>query len=52
MFAENRPAAFRLFDLRQDPGEHRDLAGGHPQLVRRLHAEVRDRAGGRLPFYA
>ena len=52
MFAENRPAAFRLFDLRQDPGEHRDVAGAHPELVRRLHAEVRDRAGGRLPFYA
>ena len=52
MFAENRPADFRLFDLRRDPGEHRDLAHAQPQLVRQLHAEVRDRAGGRLPYYA
>ena len=52
MFAENRPAGFRLFDLRQDPGEHRDLAPAQPELVRELHAEVRGRAGGRLPYYA
>jgi arylsulfatase A-like enzyme len=52
MFAENRPAHFRLFDLREDPGERRDVAHAQPELVRRLHAEVCDRVGGRLPYYA
>jgi hypothetical protein len=28
------------------------LARAQPQLVRQLHAEVRDRVGGRLPYYA
>jgi arylsulfatase A-like enzyme len=51
MFGENRPGDFRLFDLGQDPGEGRDLAQARPHLVRRLHAKVRDGAGGRLPYY-
>jgi arylsulfatase A-like enzyme len=51
MFAENRPAGFRLFDLRQDPDEHRDLAHAQPQVVRELHAEVLRRAGGQLPYF-
>jgi arylsulfatase A-like enzyme len=52
MFAENRAAQFRLFDLREDPGERNDLARAQPELVRRLHATVCDRARGRLPYYS
>jgi arylsulfatase A-like enzyme len=51
MWANNRPGHFHLFDLRRDPGEFRDVAGRHPHLVRELYAKVRERAGGRLPYY-
>jgi arylsulfatase A len=30
----------RLFDLEADPGETRDLAAGHPELVERMTAEL------------
>ncbi len=29
-----------LYDVRHDPGETRDLAGAHPEIVERLQAEV------------
>jgi arylsulfatase A-like enzyme len=47
----NGRGARKLFDLKRDPGEHRDLAHRHPQLARRLHRLVVEEAGGRLPYY-
>jgi arylsulfatase A-like enzyme len=51
MWANNRPGRFHLFDLRRDPGEFDNVARRHPRLVRELYARVRERAGGRLPYY-
>ena len=51
MWADNRPSHFQLFDLRKDPGEFDNVAREHPQLIRELYATVRDRSGGRLPYY-
>jgi arylsulfatase A-like enzyme len=51
MWADNRPSHFQLYDLRKDPGEFNNVAGAYPQLVRELYATVRERAGGRLPYY-
>lgn len=47
----NRGADFKLYDLRNDPGERRNVAAKHPRTVRKLFAIVRKRAGGRLPHY-
>jgi arylsulfatase A-like enzyme len=44
----NRP---HLFDVRSDPDEAEDVAAKHPDVVRRLHRTVVERAGGRLPYY-
>jgi arylsulfatase A-like enzyme len=41
----------KLFDLKRDPGEHRNLAQRHPRLARRLHRQVVEEAGGQLPYY-
>jgi hypothetical protein len=30
------PAALQLYDLQADPGEQRDVAGAHPDVVKRL----------------
>jgi arylsulfatase A-like enzyme len=51
LFGENRLHNFHLFDLRRDPGEHRNLAAESRRKVRELHRAVRRRADGRLPFY-
>jgi len=51
LWGYNRPGNFKLFDLRRDPGMHRNLAGRHPGLVDDLLGKVIDRAGGRLPWY-
>ena len=51
MWADNRPSHFQLFDLRKDPGESNNVAREHPRLIRELYATVRERAGGRLPYY-
>jgi arylsulfatase A-like enzyme len=51
MWANNRGRGFQLFDLEGDAGEHRNIAGRHPKLVRRLYETVREEAGGRLPHY-
>ncbi|MGH2824131.1 MAG: hypothetical protein ACRDLY_14125, partial [Thermoleophilaceae bacterium] len=51
MWGSNRPGRFHLFDLRGDPGEFDNVAGRHPQLVGELYATVRERTGGRLPYY-
>jgi arylsulfatase A-like enzyme len=47
----NKPAGFKLFDLRRDPGQFDNVAARHPDVVRALYARVLDRAGGRLPWY-
>lgn len=43
--------AMSLFDLRDDPGEHRNVAAEHPDVVQRLKAEydrvLRDGSNGR-----
>jgi arylsulfatase A-like enzyme len=51
MWADNRPARFHLYELRRDPGEYTNVARRHSRLVRELYATVRERAGGRLPYY-
>jgi arylsulfatase A-like enzyme len=47
----NRPGDFRLYDLRADPSERRNVAAAHPRLVREMHRHVVETLGGRLPFY-
>ncbi len=49
--ADNRLRDFRLFDLRADPGEHRNVAAQNPAVVRRLRRAALQRAGGKPPFY-
>jgi arylsulfatase A-like enzyme len=51
LFAENRGAGFRLFDLRRDPAETADVAAAHPGVVQRLHGRVLRESGGPLPWY-
>ena len=41
----------RLYDLRADPGERRNVAHRHRDLVHRFEKRVTRAAGGRLPFY-
>jgi arylsulfatase A-like enzyme len=49
--ASNGGEDFRLFDLRHDPYEHRNVAASHPGKVGELYGAVLRRAGGRLPLY-
>jgi len=49
--ADNRLRDFRLFNLRADPGEHRNVAAQNPAVVRRLRRAAVRRAGGKPPFY-
>jgi arylsulfatase A-like enzyme len=49
--ASNGQGSRNLFDLKRDPGEHRNVAQRHPQLTTRLHRRVVEEAGGRLPYY-
>jgi arylsulfatase A-like enzyme len=51
LWGYNQPRRFRLFNLKRDPGQHRNVAGRHPGVVRRLHQAVKRKAGGRLPWY-
>lgn len=39
--AKPKQAALMLFDLAADPGERRDLAGEHPEVVRRMAEQLR-----------
>lgn len=47
----NEPGKFKLFDLKEDPGETRNLAGRNPRKVRELYEIVKRNAGGELPYY-
>jgi arylsulfatase A-like enzyme len=49
--AANTGKGRRVYDLRRDPGEHRNLARRHPNLIDLLEKRVRREAGGRLPVY-
>jgi arylsulfatase A-like enzyme len=51
LIASNRADNVRLFDLKRDPGEHRNVAAWHRPLARQLHRRVVEEAGGRLPYY-
>jgi arylsulfatase A-like enzyme len=49
--AANTGKGRRLYDLRSDPGERRNVARRHPRLIDELEERVREEAGGRLPSY-
>jgi arylsulfatase A-like enzyme len=52
MFSTNTRTEAKLYDVRQDPGMHEDLAGKRPETVKRMFAEyVLKDAGGPLPNY-
>jgi arylsulfatase A-like enzyme len=52
MFARNDGAEAKLYDLRTDPSMNRDIAGEHPDIVRRMFDDyVLKDAGGPLPKY-
>ena len=52
MTARNDGAAARLYDLQSDPQQTQDIAGDHPDIVRRMFDEyVLEDAGGPLPTY-
>ena len=52
LIADNQGREKRLYDTRRDPGERRDVAAGHPAVVRRLWRQViRDAGGRRLPAF-
>jgi arylsulfatase A-like enzyme len=41
----------RLYDVRADPGEERDVARRHPDVAGELEERVREESGGALPAY-
>jgi arylsulfatase A-like enzyme len=45
------PANSRLYDLKADPGETRNVARRNMDLVRKFHRRILDDAGGDLPTY-
>jgi arylsulfatase A-like enzyme len=47
----NKPGNFKLFNLRRDPGMEHNVAASHPEMISRLYWAMRNRAGGRLPWY-
>jgi arylsulfatase A-like enzyme len=49
--AENHLQNPQLFDRDEDPGELRNVADDHPDVVRELHERVLEAAGGKLPYY-
>ena len=53
LIADNQGREKKLYDTRRDRGERRDVAAGHPAVVRRLWGHViRDAGGKRLPALA
>ena len=52
MFSTNTGEEARLYDVRQDPEMHKNLAGKQPETVKRMFSEyVLKDAGGPLPNY-
>ncbi len=49
--AANTGRRRRLYDVREDPEERRDIARRHPNVTDELEERVREQAGGRLPSY-
>jgi arylsulfatase A-like enzyme len=49
--AANTGRGRRLYDLRKDPAERRNVARRHPRLIDELEERVREQAGGPLPSY-
>jgi arylsulfatase A-like enzyme len=49
--AANTVRGRRLYDVRGDPGEHKNLARHHPNVIDELGESVREQAGRRLPSY-
>jgi arylsulfatase A-like enzyme len=49
--AANTGRGRRLYDLKRDPGERRNIARRHPQVIDELEERVREQAGGALPSY-
>jgi hypothetical protein len=52
MLSTNTGTEAKLYDVSEDPGMHNNLAGKHPETVKRMFAEymLKD-AGGPLPNY-
>jgi arylsulfatase A-like enzyme len=52
LMGDNRPGGLRLFDVRADPAEVRNVASSHSGTANALLGQVLSRTGGRLPLYA
>ena len=52
MFGKNDGTEAKLFDIQEDPGFEKDLAGQRPDVAKRMFEEyVLGDAGGTLPTY-
>ena len=52
LIADNQGHRKQLYDRKNDPGEHRNVAARHPDVVKRLWGYVKKDAGGkRLPRF-
>jgi arylsulfatase A-like enzyme len=51
LIGSNRAGNLKLYHLRRDPDEQRNVAGRRRPLASRLHRRVVEEAGGRLPYY-
>jgi arylsulfatase A-like enzyme len=51
LIADNRGRNKRLYDLRRDPAETRDVSHLHPHRAASMFDAVARRAGGRPPYY-
>jgi hypothetical protein len=52
MFSTNTGEEAKLYDVKEDPGMRKNLAGKQPETVKRMFSEyVLKDAGGSLPNY-
>jgi arylsulfatase A-like enzyme len=51
LIASNRADNLKLFDLPSDPAESENVAWRYPRMAWKLHRQVVERAGGKLPHY-
>jgi arylsulfatase A-like enzyme len=51
LFGSNRARNFHLYDRKHDPGENVNLAHRRRDVVHHLYGIVKERAGGRPPYY-